>query len=337
MGSAAPSRRDPIARSAVEDTFVRSYTPRSPAEPVGCTPLLALHRLGAGLPGQIALKLESRNPSSSVKDRVAHAIVADAEATGALQPGGTIVAASSGNTGIALARLGAARGYKVRVTLPRDWSHERLALLLYLGADVILTPGGGMKAAVERASEVAAATRGSVLVDQFASSANPAVHRRTTAEEIWADSGGRVAAFVAGVGTGGTITGVALGLRAHDPGVRIVAVEPKECAVLSGGHAGSHGIQGIGPGFVPPLFRFDLVDRIVAVGQDDAFAWARRLASDEGILAGASSGATVCAALALAAEERMRDKLIVAMVGDSAERYVMSPRIDAPAARRRQR
>jgi cysteine synthase A len=322
-------------RTVDEDTLVRPCLRRSIAETVGKTPLVTLQRLASGLPGRVAVKLESHNPSSSVKDRVAQAIVAEAEASGALGPGGTIVAASSGNTGIALAHLGAARGYKVRVTLPQDWSHERLALLLYLGADVILTPGGGMRAAVEKAREVAASAPGAVLVDQFASPANPAVHRRTTAEEIWADSGGSVAAFVAGVGTGGTITGVALGLRAHDPAVRIVAVEPRECAVLSGGSPGPHRIQGIGPGFIPPLFRFDLVDRIVAVAEEEAFACARRLASDEGILAGASSGATVCAALALAADERMRDKLVVAMVGDSAERYVISPRIETPARRGR--
>jgi cysteine synthase A len=272
-----------------------------------------------------------------VKDRVAAAIVGDAEASGALRPGGTLVAATSGNTGIALAQLGAARGYKVRVALPQDWSHERLPLLLYLGADVVLTPGGGMQAAIARAREIAAATPGAVVVDQFTSPSNPEVHRRTTAAEIWDDSAGRVAVFVAGVGTGGTVTGVALGLRARNPRVRIVAVEPAACAVLSGGAAGAHSIQGIGPGFVPPLLRRDLVDEVIAVSDDDAFACARRLACEEGILAGVSSGATVHAALSLASREALRGETIVAMAGDSAERYVVSPRLEAPAARRRRR
>ena len=296
---------------------------------IGRTPLLELRRITAGLPGRVAVKIESRNPSGSVKDRVAAGLVAEAEATGALRPGGTIVAPTSGNTGLALAQLGAARGYKVRLTVPDAWAHERIALLLYLGADVVGTPGGGMKEAVAKARAIAESVPGAVMLDQFASPANPEVHRRTTAEEIWTDSGGEVAAFVAGVGTGGTITGVAQGLRAHRPGVKIIAVEPATSAVLSGSPAGVHAIQGIGAGFIPPLFRYDLVNEIVTVRDEDAFACTRRLALEEGILAGISSGASVSAALVLAAKRHMEGKLVVAMVCDSGERYVTSPRQDA--------
>jgi cysteine synthase len=295
-------------------------------EGIGRTPLLELGRMSAGLPGRIAVKVESRNPSGSVKDRVAAALVGEAEASGALRPGSTIVAPTSGNTGLALAHLGAARGYKVRLTMPEDWSHERIALLLYLGADVVVTEGGGMHAAMDRARALVASTPGAVLIDQFHSPANPAVHRRTTAEEIWTDTGGEVAVFVAGVGTGGTITGVSQGLRAHRPGVRIVAVEPASSAVLSGQPAGKHAIQGIGAGFVPPLLRFDLIDEIIAVTDEQAFACTQRLAREEGILAGVSSGASVAAALQIASRPSSEGKLVVAMVCDSGERYVTTPR-----------
>jgi len=282
---------------------------------------------------RVAVKLESRNPTGSVKDRVAAALVDEAERSGALVAGGTLVAATSGNTGIALAGIGAARGYKVQLTMPQDWSHERIALLLYLGAHVVLTPGSGMREAVTRAREIAASTRGAVLLDQFASPANPEVHRRTTAEEIWQDSRGEVAAFVAGVGTGGTITGVSIGLKAHDPRVHAFAVEPASSAVLSGEPAGKHSIQGIGAGFVPPLFRFDLVDEILTVSDERAFDCARRLALEEGVLAGVSSGAALSAALEYAARDSSAGKLIVTMVCDSGERYVTAPRIDPRPSR----
>ena len=306
-------------------------------EGVGHTPLLELRRLTAGLPGRVAVKLESRNPSGSVKDRVAAALVDEAERKGLLRTGGKLVAATSGNTGIALAHIGAARGYKVQLVLPENWSHERIALLLYLGADVILTPGNDMRTAVHRARDVAASTPGAVLVDQFGSSANPDVHRRTTAAEIWRGSGGQVAAFVAGVGTGGTITGVALGLRERKPGVRIVAVEPASSAVLSGEPAGVHAIQGLGAGFVPPLLRFDVLDEIATITDEQAFACTRRLAREEGVLAGVSSGAAVSVALALASRESMAGKLVVTMVCDSGERYVTAPRPEARPARRGKR
>ena len=307
---------------------------------IGHTPLVELRRMSLGLPGRVAVKLESRNPSGSVKDRVAAALIDEQEASGRLLPGGTIVAATSGNTGLALAQIGAARNYKVRLTVPELWSHERIALMLYLGADVVITPGGAMKPALERAREIAAAVPGAVLLDQFASLANPDIHRRTTAEEIWTDSAGEVDAFVAGVGTGGTITGVAQGLRARKRNVRIVAVEPAGSPVLSGGAAGRHSIQGIGAGFIPPLFRFDLVNEIVAMRDEDAFDCMRRLARDEGVLAGVSSGASVSAALALAAQPRMAGKLVVSMICDSGERYVTTPRLDTappPAAKGRKR
>jgi cysteine synthase len=297
-------------------------------EGIGQTPLLELRRLTAGRPGRVAVKLESRNPSGSVKDRVAAALVDDAEQRGVLRPGGTLVAPTSGNTGIALAHIGAVRRYKVRLVLPEAWSHERIALLLYLGADVVLTPGGAMRPAIDKARELVASTPGAVLIDQFGSPANPDVHRRTTAEEIWRDSGGEVAAFVAGVGTGGTITGVAQGLRAHNPGIRVVAVEPAASAVLSGGPAGAHAIQGIGAGFIPPLLRFDLLDEIVTVTDEEAFACTRRLALEEGILAGVSSGAAVHAALAFASRDGAAGKLVVTMVSDSGERYVTAPRLE---------
>ncbi|MGD0529155.1 MAG: cysteine synthase A [Polyangiaceae bacterium] len=315
-------------------------TPRAPGSPrplaggVGDTPLVELRRLTAGLPGRVAVKIESRNPSGSVKDRVAAALVEVAETSGQLLPGGTLIAPTSGNTGLALAHIGAARGYKVVLTLPEDWSHERIALLLYLGADVVVTPGGGMRAAMDRAKALVASTPGAVLIDQFHSPANPEVHRRTTAEEIWTDSRGEVAAFVAGVGTGGTVTGVAQGLRAHQPAVRVFAVEPASSAVLSGEPAGAHGIQGIGAGFVPPLLRFDLIDEILRVTDDQAFAATRRLAREEGILAGVSSGAALTAALQVASRPSMTGKLVVAMVCDSGERYVTTPRLEVPTPRR---
>jgi cysteine synthase len=307
---------------------------RSLTEGIGRTPLLELRRMSAGLPGRVAVKVESRNPSGSIKDRVAAALVAEAEAHGSLRPGSILIAPTSGNTGLALAQIGAARGYKVKLTVPEEWSHERIALLLYLGADVVVTPGGGMQEAMDRARALVAATRGAVLIDQFHSAANPEVHRRTTAEEIWSDSRGEVNVFVAGVGTGGTVTGVAQGLRAHRPGVRIVAVEPASSAVLSGQPAGTHAIQGIGAGFVPPLLRLDLVDEILAVTDEQAFASARRLAREEGILGGVSSGASVAAALQVAARRDSEGMLVVTMVCDSGERYVTAPRLDPQPPRR---
>lgn len=310
------------------------------ADRAGGTPLVELRRVTRGLPGRVAVKLESRNPSGSVKDRVATALVDEAEARGVLSAGSTIVAATSGNTGLALARIAAIRGYQVRLTIPEDWCHERMALLLYLGADVTVTPGGSMKVAADRARALTGGSRDvapAVLLDQFASEANREIHRTTTAEEIWSATGGEVAAFVAGVGTAGTITGVSLGLRARKRGVHVVAVEPASSPILSGGKAGRHGIQGIGAGFVPPLFQHGLVDEILGISDEAAFDWTRRLAREEGILAGVSSGAAVCAAAKLASRREMAGKLVVTMVSDSAERYVLAPRLQSPAPRRHHR
>lgn len=307
---------------------------RSVAQLLGGTPLVELTQLARGLPGRVAVKLETLNPTGSVKGRVAVALIEEAEAAGALRPGGTIVAASSGNTGLALAQLAATRGYRTRLVIPEDWSHERLSLLLYLGASIVRTPGGEMRPAIDRARREANEIGDAALLSQFSSPANPDVHRRTTAEEIWRETGGQIAAFVAGVGTGGTISGVAAGLRAHDPGVKIIAVEPASSPVLSGGKPGRHGIQGIGAGFVPPLYRADLVDRVVKVTDEEAFARTHDLARLEGLLAGVSSGANVAAALALAARPEMRGKLIVTVACDSSERYVSTPE-PAKTTRRR--
>jgi cysteine synthase A len=295
--------------------------------------LVELRRIGHGLHARIAVKLESRNPTGSIKDRVAEALVADAEGRGRLHPGCTVVMATSGNTGLALARVAATRGYRVRLAIPSQWSHERLALLLYMGVDVVIAQGD-MRAAVARVLQILAETPSAVHLDQFTANANVDVHRRTTAEEIWSATHGEVGAFVCGVGSGGTITGVALGLRARKPDVTVVAVEPAASPVLSGGKAAPHAIQGIGAGFVPPLLQRELLNDIAAVSDDDAFEWTRRLAREEGILAGISSGANVAAAVAVARRESMAGKLIVTIVSDSAERYVIAPPSGPAMARR---
>jgi cysteine synthase A len=292
---------------------------------IGRTPLVELVRIGATAGVRLLAKLESRNPGGSVKDRIAAAMIADAERTGALRPGGTIVEATSGNTGIALAFVAATKGYTLHVTMPERMSRERLALLRYLGARVTLTPGTLMREAVDKAEALRRSLPGAVALDQFNNPANPEVHRLTTAPEIWADTGGVVDVFVAGVGTGGTITGVGQVLKAKNPDVRVVAVEPANAAVLTGRRPANHMIQGIGAGFVPPLLDRTVVDEVVPVSDDEAFAHARRLAREEGILAGISSGATLAAALRLAARPALAGKTIVFMVCDSGERYTNGP------------
>jgi cysteine synthase len=292
---------------------------------IGRTPLVELHRIGAGKGVRLLAKLESRNPGGSVKDRVAAAMIADAERTGALAPGGVIVEATSGNTGIALAFVAATRGYTLHVTMPERMSQERLALLRYLGAHVTLTPGTLMRGAVEKADELRQRIRGAVALDQFRNRANPEAHRRATAPEIWDDTAGEVDVFVAGVGTGGTITGVGEVLKARKPGVYVVAVEPANAAVLSGRRPANHMIQGIGAGFIPPLLNRTVLDEVHTVSDVEAFAHARRLAREEGILAGISSGATLAAALRLAERPEMEGKTIVFMVCDSGERYTNGP------------
>ncbi|HEX7668548.1 MAG TPA: cysteine synthase A [Polyangiaceae bacterium] len=305
------------------------------ASTVGGTPLVELRHIGAGLPGRLVAKLESRNPCGSVKDRIGVAMIEDAEQRGILRPGATIVESTSGNTGISLAFVAASRGYRLMLTMPERMSQERVSLLRYLGADVVLTEGSLMREAVLRANELEKSIPGAVQLRQFENPANPEAHRRTTAPEIWNDTAGGVDVFVAGVGTGGTITGVGEVLKAKKAGIRVVAVEPEGAAVLSGGKPRHHMIQGIGAGFVPKILNLAVIDEIIAVSEDAAFTYARRLAREEGILAGISSGAAVAAAVAVAARPEMAGKLVVTMVCDTGERYVNTPLISelvAPAA-----
>jgi cysteine synthase A len=289
----------------------------------GDTPLVRLNALTEGLGGEVLAKLEFYNPGSSVKDRLGYALVEAAEAAGELRPGGTIVESTSGNTGIALALIGAARGYKVILTMPASMSKERRMLLKAYGAELVLTdPYKGMTEAVETAERIVAETPGAILARQFESAANAAVHRRTTAEEIWRDTEGRVDWFVAGSGTGGTITGVGQVLKERNPDVKIAVVEPKDSPMLSEGRAGGHRIQGIGPNFVPDVLDRSVIDEIFDVEFDDAIRVARDLALREGILAGMSAGAAVWAALEIAARPESAGKRIVVIVPDSGERYL---------------
>jgi cysteine synthase A len=290
----------------------------------GNTPLVRLRRLDADLPGKVAVKLESKNPSGSVKDRIGLAMIEDAERRGLLKPGGTIVESTSGNTGIALATVAAAKGYRLVLTMPERMSVERVALLRLLGAEVVLTPGALMREAVERAVEISERD-GAVNLKQFENAANPEIHRRTTAQEIWDDTEGAIDVFVAGVGTGGTITGVGQVLKKLKPSVKIVAVEPEAAAVLSGKAPRHHLIQGIGAGFVPPILDRSVIDEVIAVAEPDALVAARALARSEGIIAGISSGAAMHAALSVAGRPECAGKLVVTMVCDSAERYVTTP------------
>lgn len=289
---------------------------------IGGTPLVRLNRVTEGLGATVLAKIEAANPASSVKDRIGAAIIDAAVASGQLQPGGTIVEGTSGNTGIALAMVAAARGYRCVLTMPETMSTERRAVLRAYGAELVLTPGPeGMKGAVARAEEIAA-ERGGVLASQFANEANPEVHRRTTAEEIWADTEGKVDAFVAGVGTGGTVTGVGQVLKERNPEVHVVAVEPADSPILTGGEAGPHKIQGLGANFVPEVLDTKVYDEVVDVELDDALRVSRELAKQEGILTGISAGANVHAALELAARPEMAGRTIVVIVPDFGERYL---------------
>lgn len=292
-------------------------------EAFGRTPLVRLNRVTEGVGATVLAKLEFYNPSSSVKDRLAIAIVDAAEKSGALQPGGTIVEGTSGNTGIGLAMVGAARGYQVVLTMPESMSIERRKLLRAFGAELILTPPAeGMKGAVARAEQVAAERPGAVLAKQFENEANPAIHYATTGPEVWEDTDGAVDVFVAGVGTGGTITGTGRYLKEQKPDVRIVAVEPKESPILNGGAPGPHKIQGIGPNFVPAILDRGVIDEVIDVDIAESVAMSRRLATEEGILAGISSGTTVFAALELAKRPENAGKTIVVVVASSGERYL---------------
>lgn len=292
---------------------------------VGNTPLLELSNYNAskGLKARVVVKLEYFNPAGSVKDRIALAMVEDAEAKGALKPGATIIEPTSGNTGVGLAFVSASKGYKLILTMPDTMSVERRNLLKALGAELVLTPGvDGMKGAIAKAEELKANTPGAVILQQFENPANPAVHVRTTGQEIWADTDGRVEIFVAGVGTGGTVSGVGRALKAHNPLIKVVAVEPADSPVLSGGKPGPHKIQGIGAGFIPKTYDASVVDEIVQVQNDDAIRTSRELATKEGLLVGISSGAAVYAATKLAELPENAGKTIVALLPDTGERYL---------------
>ncbi|MCA1005132.1 cysteine synthase A [Rhodococcus hoagii] len=295
-------------------------------ELVGRTPLVRLNRLTEGLGAQVVAKLEFYNPANSVKDRIGVAIIDAAEASGDLKPGGTIVEGTSGNTGIALAMVGAARGYKVILTMPETMSVERRVMLRAFGAEIVLTPGSeGMAGAVKKAEELVGQAENAVLARQFANAANPEVHERTTGEEIWADTDGTVDIFVAGIGTGGTLTGTGRTLRKYNPDVTIVGVEPADSPILNGGQPGPHKIQGIGANFVPEVLDREIYDEIIDVEFEDAIRVARSLGTDEGILGGISSGANVWAALELAKRPENAGKTIVVVVPDFGERYISTP------------
>ena len=290
---------------------------------VGRTPLVRINRLFPDSQATVAAKLEFYNPANSVKDRIGVAIVDAAEASGELKPGGTIVEATSGNTGIALAMVSAARGYTVVLTMPESMSKERRALLRAFGAELILTdPSKGMKGAVDRADEIVAERPGAVLARQFANAANPEIHRRTTAEEIWADTDGAVDIVVAGIGTGGTITGVGQVLKARKPGVQIIAVEPEESPILNGGAPGPHKIQGIGANFVPEILDTTVYDEVIDVNAGQAVELARKAATQEGLLVGLSSGAALYAAGLVAARPENAGKTIVVIIPSFGERYL---------------
>lgn len=295
---------------------------------IGGTPLVELKNYEAEnkLEATILAKLEYFNPAGSVKDRIAKAMLDDAEAKGLLKPGATIIEPTSGNTGIGLASVAAARGYKIILTMPETMSVERRNLLKAYGAELVLTDGAkGMKGAIEKANELAAATPGSFIPGQFVNPANPAIHRATTGPEIWADTDGKVDIFVAGVGTGGTLTGVGEYLKAQNPNVKIVAVEPAGSPVLSKGVAGPHKIQGIGAGFVPDTLNTKIYDEIIPVENDDAFKTGRAIARKEGVLIGISSGAAVYAATVLAQRPENKGKTIVALLPDTGDRYLSTP------------
>jgi len=290
---------------------------------IGNTPLVALRRITAGLEVRILAKLEFFNPLGSIKDRIGRSMIDAAEAAGKLKPGGVIIEPTSGNTGIALAMIAASRGYRLILTMPDSMSLERRKLLARLGAELVLTPGSeGMPGAIARARDLATTVPDAYIPDQFSNPANPEAHRRTTALEIWNDTDGQVDILVAGVGTGGTITGVAEVIKARKPSFRAIAVEPADSPVLSGGRPGPHQIQGIGAGFIPAVLRLELIDEIIQVHYRDAEETAARLAREEGILAGISSGAAVWASLQVARRRETRGQTIVAVLPSTGERYI---------------
>lgn len=292
-------------------------------EAIGNTPLVRLNKLDADLPGNVAVKLEFYNPANSVKDRIGRAIIDAAEKSGELKPGGTIVEGTSGNTGIALAMVGAARGYRVILTMPETMSSERRVILRAFGAEIVLTSGAdGMRGAVEKAQQIVQETDNAILASQFSNKANPEIHEATTGPEIWNDTDGAVDILVGGVGTGGTITGAGRYLKKQKSGVKVVAVEPADSPLLSEGTAGPHKIQGLGANFVPEVLDREIYDEVIDAPLDASIETARALGAKEGILGGISSGASVWAALEVAKREENRDKLIVAVVPDFGERYI---------------
>lgn len=302
------------------EKIYQSYT-----ELIGHTPLLEVRNIGKEkkLAARVIVKIEAFNPGGSVKDRIALAMIEAAEQSGQLAPGGTIIEPTSGNTGIGLAWVAAVKGYRLTLTMPETMSVERRNLLKALGADLVLTPGSeGMTGAIRKAEALKAQTPGAVILQQFDNPANPATHVRTTAEEIWQDTDGNIDILVAGVGTGGTLSGTGKGLKSHNPAIRVVAVEPEGSPVLSGGQPGPHKIQGIGAGFVPRNFDRDVADLIIKVKNEEAMEASRLLARKEGILAGISSGAALHAALLLAQQPENKGKTIVAILPDTGERYM---------------
>ena len=319
-----------MAQPKVLDTNIA----QSVIELIGNTPLLQLNRYGEarGLGATVLAKLEYRNPAGSVKDRIGYSLIAQAEADGILKPGGTIIEPTSGNTGIALAAYGAALGYKVVIVLPETMSVERRALIRQYGAELVLTPAAeGIKGSIAKAEEIHAATPNSFIPQQFENPANPAIHASTTAEEIWRDTAGTVDIVVGGVGTGGTVSGIARALKPRKEGLQIAAVQPAESPILDGGKPGPHGIQGIIPGFVAKNYDADVVDEVVSVSTADAIATAQELARTEGVNAGISSGAALAAATVLAARPENAGKTIVAILPDTGERYLSTalfPKVD---------